>query len=74
MLIHICGRCGKSFKDEASYLKHRCSVTGFRPTQPTATVKESKLVYQKPVKMTKVIELSEKDILASIKEARGKKA
>ena len=29
----ICGACGKEFKDNAGYLKHKCEKTGFNPTQ-----------------------------------------
>jgi len=29
----ICGACGKEFKTNAGYLKHKCGKTGFTPTQ-----------------------------------------
>jgi len=29
----ICGACGKEFTTNAGYLKHKCSKTGFNPTQ-----------------------------------------
>ena len=28
-----CGPCGKVFKDNVAYLKHKCPKTGFNPTQ-----------------------------------------
>lgn len=32
--MHKCGQCEQEFKTEAAYLKHECSVTGARPTEP----------------------------------------
>ena len=29
----ICGPCGKEFKTNEGYLKHKCKKTGFKPTQ-----------------------------------------
>lgn len=29
----ICSPCGKEFSSDAEYLKHKCSKTGFNPTQ-----------------------------------------
>jgi len=26
-----CGACGKVFKSDATYLKHKCKMTGFTP-------------------------------------------
>ena len=28
-----CSPCGKVFKDNEAYLKHKCAKTGFTPTQ-----------------------------------------
>jgi len=28
-----CGPCGKVFKSNEAYLKHKCEKTGFNPTQ-----------------------------------------
>lgn len=71
MLKHICGKCGEVFKNESNYLKHVCRLTGFTPKtskhfEAFANITEKILVKGKAVK------IHEKDILASVKEARKK--
>lgn len=32
----ICGQCNKEYASEKSYLKHRCPITGAKPTEGRA--------------------------------------
>lgn len=32
--LHVCGRCGEEFADEAGYLGHVCGETGHTPETP----------------------------------------
>jgi uncharacterized C2H2 Zn-finger protein len=71
-ISHLCGRCGKTFKDELAYLKHVCSATGFTPKDPKHFGTEPKTVAGNILQPGKVTKISEKEILASIRQARHK--
>jgi uncharacterized C2H2 Zn-finger protein len=71
-IFHLCGRCGNKFINESAYLKHVCSVTGFTPKDPKHFGTEPETVASNILQPGKVTKISEKEILASIRQARHK--
>lgn len=41
--MDICGICKKEFKDDKTYLEHKCEVTGYKPTQPEHQVESENI-------------------------------
>lgn len=70
---HVCGKCNLSFGDEKAYLEHLCEKTGFRPNDHRHFEGENADTPTEPTKDVKMVRLNEKEILASIKEARNNK-
>jgi hypothetical protein len=50
MATHICGQCGLKTQIEQEYLDHKCSATGFAPTQPEHLGEEFAAVSTEAVK------------------------
>ena len=69
---HVCGKCGKKFDQESSYLKHVCPTTGFSPADPKHFDLAFKVIPKKTPPKGKSIVLSEKIIFEAVKEARRK--
>ncbi len=69
---HLCGKCGKTFTNELSYLKHVCQATGFSPRESKHFNLAYKAPPEKALPKSKIIYLSEKTILEAVKQARPK--